>query len=100
MQARKIIGDQNSAEFDALRRSHNNLLRILEGVQASLTAGATAEACLAAIAQAVITGVDSNPTAETNVVATGCALEGLKPTPMHPRRVQGGLETSTKSDTY
>lgn len=89
MRIRKINGDQHSAEFDQLRRTVNNLLRMLEGAEASLAAGATAEAVLQAWADGVRDGADTNPDAETDVVGTAVPLVGLKPTngggtPRHP----------------
>ena len=89
MRIRKIIGDQSSAEFDQLRRTSNNLLRMLEGAEASLAAGADAEAVLQAWADAIRDGVDANNDSETNVVATNVPIVGLKPInggglPRHP----------------
>ena len=89
MRIRKINADQHSAEFDQLRRSFNNVLRMLEGAEASLAAGADAEAVLQAWADAVRDGVDANNDSETNVVATDVPIVGVKPVnggglPRHP----------------
>ncbi len=64
--ARKVVSDQNSQEFDELRSQFNNLLLILEGttdfstLQTALTAG--------------------------NDTVTGRDINGVRPTPTHPRR--------------
>ncbi len=100
MKARKVVADLNSTEVDQLRRGYNNLLRVIEGFAASLDAGATAEAVLAAFAAGVAAGLDSNPDTETNVVATNLPLEGVKPEPLAPKAVRGSLVDSTSSDKY
>lgn len=89
MRIRKINADQHSAEFDQVRRTQNNLLRMLEGAAASLTAGASAEDVLNAWADGIAVGTDSNPAPIANVVATNASVVGLKPTngggnPRHP----------------
>lgn len=89
MRIRKINGDQHSAEFDQLRRTVNNILRMIEGASVSLGDTATAEAILQAWADGVRDGIDSNPDNETNVTGTNASLVGLKPTnggglPRHP----------------
>lgn len=66
--ARKVVSDQSSQEFDELRRQFNNLLAIIEaatdlaGIQAVITAGTDA--------------------------VTGRELNGVRPTPTHPRRAR------------
>ncbi len=89
MQIRRINADQHSAEFDQLRRTVNNLLRMIEGAEVSLGAGASAEAVLQAFADAVRDGVDANNDSEANVTGTNVPIVGLKPVnggglPRHP----------------
>jgi hypothetical protein len=67
--ARKVISDQSSQEFDELRRQFNNLLAIL---------GATAD--FAALQVAIAAGTDA--------AATGREINGVRPTPTHPRRAR------------
>lgn len=100
MRARRVVSDQNSAELDHLRRNFNNLLRILEGMDASLAASATAENILQQIADAVTAGVDSNPNSIANVVATNVDIEGVKPMPLVPKQVRASLEDSDKNDSW
>jgi len=57
---RLVVGDQSSAEVDQLRKTVNNLLKILENAGASITATCTAEEVILAIAAAVTTGLDNN----------------------------------------
>lgn len=77
--ARKVVSDMSSQEFDELRRQFNNLLAIIE-----------AAATLAEIQTAVTDGVDAN---------TGRELNGVRPTPTHPRRARV-LETEELGTDY
>lgn len=65
--ARKVVGDQNSAELDELRRQFNNLLVIIEKT-----------ATFATLQTAIANGVEA--------VTTKKEIVGVKPTPLHPRR--------------
>jgi len=65
--ARRVVSDMNSQEFDELRRQFNNLLAIIE-----------AAADLTALKLAITNGVDA--------AATGREINGVRPTPTHPRR--------------
>lgn len=78
--ARKVVSDQSSQEFDELRRQFNNLLLILEGT----TSFATLQTALTA----------------GNDTVTGRDINGVRPTPTHPRRARnlGTEEMSTASD--
>ena len=78
--ARKVVSDQNSQEFDELRRQFNNLLAIIEGA-----------ATLAAVQTAITAGVDT--------VVTGREINGVRPTPTHPRRPRV-LETEDLGTDY
>jgi hypothetical protein len=78
--ARKVVSDQNSQEFDELRRQFNNLLAILE-----------VAADLGAIQTAIAAGVDT--------AATGREINGVRPTPTHPRRPRV-LETEELGTDY
>ena len=88
MRARHVVSDTSSAEVDHLRRTVNTLLLMLETAEASLTAGATAEDVLNAWADAVRTALDNNPASIANVVSTSLPIQGLRPTPRHPRRAR------------
>ncbi len=93
MRVRNIVGDQNSSEFETLRRGFNNLLRMIEGAETSLGAGATAEAVLQAFADAVRDGVDANNDSETNVTGTQATIVGLRPTPTPRKTAQFNAAT-------
>lgn len=82
--ARKVVSDQNSQEFDELRRQFNNLLAILQQY-ATEEAGATTTAvqAAAALADALTAGVDVDNSPH---VGTGREINGVRPTPTHPRR--------------
>tara|TARA_R100001244_G_scaffold53662_1_gene46564 strand:- start:6788 stop:7093 length:306 start_codon:yes stop_codon:yes gene_type:complete len=98
--ARLIVADQHSAELDQIRRTMNALLLMIEGAEASLTAGADAEDVLNAWADGIAVGVDSNPAAIANVVATNVELVGTKPTPLHPRHPRGALRSMAAADKF
>lgn len=78
--ARKVVSDQNSQEFDELRRQFNNLLAIVE-----------AAADFAAVQTAITAGTDA--------AATGREINGVRPTPTHPRRPRV-LETEELGTDY
>ena len=84
--ARKVVGDQQSEEFDELRRTVHTLLHMLESAEASLTAGATAENVLNAWADAVRTGKDDNPESIANITSTGRDVVGVQPSRVTPAR--------------
>lgn len=82
--ARVVIADQNSAEFDALRRSFNALLLVLENVAAEHAAGTTTSAeAMSALSAALSTGIDSSAAPH---VGTGRLVYGVAPSPLHPAR--------------
>lgn len=85
---RLIVGDQHSAEFDQLRNTVNNLLKILENAGASITATCTAEEVLLAIAAAITTGVDNNAgtVGSADYVSSNLELVGLESTPQRPAK--------------
>jgi hypothetical protein len=76
--ARKVVSDQNSQELDELRRQFNNLLLILE---------ATTD--FASMQAAMVAGNDS---------VTGVDINGVRPTPLHPRRPRN-LDTEDMNDS-
>jgi hypothetical protein len=83
--ARIVIGDQNSAELDALKRSFNSLLVVLEQIAIEEAATTTTAVQSAqALANALTTGVDS--TASTGHTPTGRMVVGIKSTPGIPSR--------------
>ena len=98
--ARLVVADQHSAELDQIRRTVNAILLMIEGAEASLTAGASAENVLNAWADGVGVGVDSNPSGISNVVATNVELVGIKPTPLHPRHPRGALRSMAAADKF
>jgi len=82
--ARKVVSDMNSQEFDELRRQFNNLVAILERFAAEEAATTTtAVQAAAGLAAALTTGVDSDVSPH---VGTGREINGVRPTPTHPRR--------------
>lgn len=95
--ARKVVSDQNSQEFDELRRQFNNLLAILQQ-NASEEAAATTTPLQAAtaLADALTAGVDVDNSPH---VGTGRELNGVRPTPTHPRRPRN-LETEELGTDY
>lgn len=91
--ARKVVSDQNSQEFDELRRQFNNLLLILQrNARDEADATTTAVQAAEALATAIEDGVD---------VATGREVNGVRPTPTHPRRPRDlGTEDMNDSSDY
>lgn len=82
--ARLVVGDQNSAELDALRRSFNSLLIVLQNIAAEEAAATTtAVQAAAALSNALSTGLDSSSAPH---VGTGRLVYGVHPTPTHPAR--------------
>jgi len=77
--ARKVVSDMSSAEFDELRRQFNNLLEIIENATD-----------LAGLQAAIAAGVDST---------TGREINGVRPTPTHPRRARN-LDTEAMGSDY
>lgn len=81
---RTVTGDQNSEELDQLRRGVHALFAILEQIASEVDATTlTAEQGFTALFDALLSGVDSSAGSH---VGTGLALEGVLPTPKHPRR--------------
>jgi hypothetical protein len=82
--ARKVVSDQNSQEFDELRRQFNNLLLILERFAREEAATTTSSVEAAeGLASALEAGVDGSVSPH---VGTGREVNGVHPTPTHPRR--------------
>jgi len=98
---RLVIGDQNSLELDALRRSYNSLLIVLQNIAAEQAAATTtATQAAAALSTALSTGLDSSNAPH---VGTGRLVYGVRPTPTHPaRRAEEvtQLDTMTAADKY
>lgn len=87
---RRVVGDQNSEELDQLRRCVHTLLLVLSSVATQIGDAANAAAIsdiADGLANAIDTGVDSDVSGYTG---TGLALEGVIPTPQHPRRPNVG----------
>lgn len=84
--ARPTVSDMSSQEFDELRRQFNNLLVILERNAREEADTTTSNVTAAeALASALETGLDGDT---TNHVGTNKELNGVKPTPLHPRRAR------------
>jgi hypothetical protein len=82
--ARVVVGDQNSAEFDALKRSFNSLLVVLEQIATEVDATTlTAIQGFTALKTALSTGVDSSAAPH---VGTGRFVVGVKSSPVLPPR--------------
>lgn len=97
---RLVVGDQSSAEVDQLRKTVNNLLKILENAGASITATCTAEEVILAIAAAVTTGLDNNAgtVGSADYVSSNLELVGVQPMNAHPSRP--GAAIGTQLVTY
>ncbi len=99
MRARLVVSDQSSAEVDHLRRTMNALLLILEDLGARLAAEVTTAPTAAdleilsvfqSISDGIRDGADTDPDGELGAATTtGLSIEGLRPTPRHPRRARG-----------
>lgn len=108
MRARYVVADQSSEEVDALRRNFNALLLILEDLGARLaaevtTAPTTADdeivAVLTSISDAIRDGVDNDPDSELGThTPTLLPIEGVRPTPRHPKRPARGAITVLASE--
>lgn len=98
---RLIVGDQNSAELQALYRSWNSFLLVLQNIAAEEAAGTTtAVQAAAALRDALANGVDVSAAPH---VGTGRLVYGIRPTPTHPQRRAEDvtkLETMTTADTF
>jgi hypothetical protein len=101
---RKVVADQNSAELDQLRRAVNGLLVVLENISTQVDAATiTATEGFVALGLTINTGLDStvatiNGGANT-YTGTGIALEGLIPTPKHPKRPQSAMAVDALDST-
>lgn len=98
---RLVVGDQNSLELQALERSFNSLLLILQNIAAEEAAATTsAVEAAAALSNALSTGKDTDT---TNHTGTQRLVYGIRPTPTHPQRraeVVTELQTMQSSDTF
>lgn len=101
--ARLVVGDQNSAELDALRRSFNSMIVVLENISAEVTAGTlTAEQGFEALGAALRNGVDGSGTPAPHV-GTGRMVAGVRVSPQHPPRkaeVLSELVPMTAADKF
>lgn len=88
---RSVVGDQNSAEIQALTRSFNSLLLVLQNAFALEAAATTTSVQAAAgLSNALSTGVDTTVGPH---VGTGRLVYGIRTTPTHPQR---GVEEVTR----
>lgn len=95
--ARRVIADQSSEEFDQLRRSVNTILVVLQNVAAEVDAGnITADEAFTALYSTLSTGLDSTianiDSGANTYTGLGVTIEGLIPSPKHPRRVRFALQ--------
>lgn len=96
VKARKVVGDQNSAEFDELRRNFNALLLILQNIAAEHSAGTTTSTqAMTALSTALSTGTDSTSAPHTGTLLT---INGVVPTPRHPDRPRVEAQELTTAD--
>lgn len=98
---RLVVGDQNSAELQALYRSWNSFLLILQNIAAEEAAGTTtALQSAAALSNALSTGKDTDTTGHTG---TQRLVYGIRATPTHPQRGAeevNKLQTMTTADPF
>ena len=98
---RLVVGDQNSAELQALMRSWNSFLLVLQNIAAEEAAGTTTAVQSAlALSTALSTGIDISAAPH---VGTGRMVYGIRPTPTHPQRRAeeiNRLETMTTADQF
>ena len=98
---RLIVGDTNSAELQALYRSYNSLLLILQNAFALEAAATTTSIQTAAgLSNALASGKDTDV---APYVGTQRVVYGIRPTPTHPQRRAEDvtkLETMNVSDTF
>lgn len=98
---RLIVGDQNSAELQALYRSWNSFLLILQNIAAEEAAGTTsAVESAAALSNALSTGKDSDT---VNHTGTQRLVYGIRATPTHPQRSAedlNKLQTMISADPF
>lgn len=83
---RRVVGDQNSEELDQLRRTVHTLMIMLENLGTSLGAAldfTDVNNIGDGLNAAFVTGIDS---AATDYTGSGLPVEGVIPTPKHPRR--------------
>jgi hypothetical protein len=88
--ARRVVSDQNSEELDQLRRTVHTLMIMLENLGTSLGAAADftdVNNIGDGLNAAFVTGVDS---AATDYTGSELPIEGVIPTPKHPRRPNVG----------
>lgn len=96
VKAKVVIGDQASAEYDALKRSYNSLLLVLKNISDEVVATTlTPIQGFQAISNALATGVDGSGTPAPHV-GTGRMVTGIKSTPSIP--IRRAEETSTLVD--
>jgi len=87
---RKVVSDVSSEEVDALRRTVHTLMLVLRGFADDLSNAAAASNINnvgAGLRDAIDNGVDS---AGTDYTGTNLLVEGVVPTPKHPKRRQSG----------
>lgn len=88
--ARRVVGDQNSEEMDQVRRLLHTLLIMLENLGTDLENAAAVSNINnigTGLAAAINTGVDS---AATDYTGSELVVEGVIPSPKHPRRPNVG----------
>lgn len=101
---RLVVSDQNSAELEALRRSYNSFLIVLQNIAAEEAASTTTSVqSAAALSAALSTGLDSSSAPH---VGTNRLVYGVRPTPTQPLHRSDKasavvkLETMTAADKF
>jgi hypothetical protein len=91
MRVRLIVGDQQSAEFEQLRRSYNNLLRVLENIASQVGGNipADSQSAFDVLNGVISTGDDASGSGGVGAyVGTDNEILGLRPTPTPVRKAQ------------
>lgn len=101
VKVRLVVSDQNSTELEALRRSFNSLLLILQNIAAEEAAATTTAVQSAlALSTALSTGSDTDAAPH---VGTGRLVYGIRPTPtqpLHAKVVAPDLKVMTTADKF
>jgi len=87
---RRVVADQNSEELDSLRRLVHTMLLMLRNLGNELDGCANA-AAINDVGAGLAAGIDAGLDADaTGYVGTGLVVEGVIPSPKHPRRPSVG----------
>lgn len=85
--AKTVVGDLGSAEVQALVRSYNSLLIVLQNIVAEkIATHMTVDQAFVALNHVLSTGVDNATSGVGTYVPTGRMVYGVKSSPVHPGR--------------